>query len=215
MRLYAALVPPRDLREELVRLVRSADPPVGERAGRRRWGRWSGGGGSGVQESPPPSVRELALRDVDTMHLRLAGFGNVSQADSRRLLAALRAEAATWAPATVQVAGGAALEFPGDESVWATLEGDVDALLSIGRAVPQVVQRLGHFVDRRQFRPWLSVATITPETTAPYLEQVVALLQAHRSAPWTVDALSVLRRPMAGEDQDRFEEVERLPLAGS
>ena len=43
----------------------------------------------------------------------------------------------------------------------------------------------------------------------------MALLEGHRSAPWTVDALSLVRRPMAAEVPERFEEVERLPLAGS
>lgn len=213
MRVYATVVPPRDVREGLVRLVRSADPPAVERS-TPSWRRWLGQRDA-AEPPEPPSVRELNLRDVDAMHLRVAEFGNVSLADSRTLAAALREAAAGWAPATVWVAGGAALEPPGDESVWATLDGDVEGLARIGRQVPEVVKRLGHFVDRRQFRPALSIGTITAETTAPYLESVVALLEGHRSAPWTVDALSLVRRPMAAEAPERFEEVERLPLGGS
>ena len=92
---------------------------------------------------------------VDQMYLPITGFGNVTLGDSVQLAKALRNEALTWAPPTVHVAGGTALEFKGDESVWAKLDGDMDALNTIGRGVPQIVQRLGFFVDRRQFRPWL------------------------------------------------------------
>ena len=115
------------------------------------------------------------------MYLPLTGFGNVTLGDSVKLAKALRAEVATWAPPRrCAFTGGAALEFPGDESVWAKLDGDVDGLKTIGRGVPQVVQRLGFFVDRRQFRPWLSVGTITDATTAPYLERLVAALDDFR-----------------------------------
>ena len=79
----------------------------------------------------------------------------------------LRAEAATWSRPSLTFAGGAALEFPGDESVWVKIDGDVEALKTIGRGVPQAVQRVGYFVDRRQFRPWLSVGTITDATRLP------------------------------------------------
>ena len=57
------------------------------------------------------------------------------------------------------------------------------------------MQRLGFFVDRLQFRPWLSVGTITDESTAPYLESVVAALDGFRGRTWTVEAVSLMRRP--------------------
>ena len=58
--------------------------------------------------------------------------------------------------------------------MWTKLDGDVEDLLTIGRGIPLVAQRMRLFVDRRQFRPWLSVGTITDKTTAPYLEDLVA-----------------------------------------
>ena len=118
------------------------------------------------------------------MYLPLTGFGNVTLGDSVHLTKALRTEALTWAPPTMHIAGGTALEFKGDESVWAKLDGDIDALNTIGRGVPQIVQRLGFFVDRRQFRPWLEVGTITDATTAPYLQAVVDALEAFHGRSW-------------------------------
>ena len=147
------------------------------------------------------------------MYIPLTGFGNVTLGDSVSLAKALRAEARTWDRPTVHLAGGTALEFPGDESVWAKIDGDLDALNTIGRGVPQVVQRLGFFVDRRAFRPWLPVGTITDTTTAPYLEK-------RRGARWRPSAAELDHRgDLADEGAARrgprtpFEEMERMPLA--
>ena len=129
------------------------------------------------------------------MYIPITGFGNVTLGDSVKLAKALRTEAASWRRPEVAFTGGAALEFKGDESVWAKLDGDIDDLKTIGRGVPHVVQRLGFFVDRRQFRPWLSVGTITDDTTAPYLESVVAALDGFRGRSWTVEAVSLMKRP--------------------
>jgi hypothetical protein len=78
--------------------------------------------------------------------------------------------------------------------------------------VPQIVQRLGFFVDRRAFRGWLPVGTITDTTSAPYLEMVVAALEAFEGLSWTVESVTLMRGlPEMGKDA--FEEMERLPLA--
>lgn len=217
MRLFAAIVPPREVLKDLTRVVRSAtlvDVPAEPRKHllRHRLGRGEHAAGrplTVVVGSP-----ELDIPPLELMHIPITGFGNVTLGDSGTLAAALRDEAAAWAPAQVAIAGGTALEFPGDTSVWAKLDGDLDALTTIGRGVPLVVQRLGFFVDRRQFRPWLSVGTITDETTAPYLERLVAALEAYRSTSWTIDHVSLMRKPNDATSNDRFEEMERMPLAG-
>jgi 2'-5' RNA ligase len=147
------------------------------------------------------------------MHIPITHFGNVTLGDSMKLADALRAKAGTWSRPVVRFAGAAALEFPGDESVWATLAGDVEGLKVVGRGVPEVVKRLGFFVDRRVFRPWLSVGTITDDTTAPYLERLVAAIEGLEGRSWTVDAVWLMRRPAEAVSSDAFEEMERMPLA--
>ncbi len=105
------------------------------------------------------------------------------------------------------------LEWPGDDSIWVKLGGDVDKLNTIGRGVPQVVQRLGFFVDRRQFRPWLAVATITETTSAPYLEALVASLEEFHGEPWVQESVSLMKGlPEGSEGPLPFEELERMPL---
>lgn len=209
MRLFAVIVPPRTAVDELRELVDSIRPAraAGHRSGLR--GRFGGRSAS----SADGGTDELTVPDVGQMYLPLTGFGNVTLGDSVQLSKALRAEALTWGRPTLHFAGGTALEFRGDESVWAKLDGDVDALQVIGRGVPQVVQRLGFFVDRRQFRPWLSVGTITDTTTAPFLQSVVDALEAYRGRPWTVESISVMKG-LPEKDGDVFVEMEQMPLAG-
>jgi RNA 2',3'-cyclic 3'-phosphodiesterase len=110
------------------------------------------------------------------------------------LLAALRSKAAEWPAPELRFTGSAALEFPGDTSVWARVDGDVAGLEAVGRGVPPAVQRIGFLVDRRQFRPWLAVGDINDHTTAPYLEKLVGALDDFKGQPWTLEHLTILRR---------------------
>lgn len=186
MRLFAGLLPPDEALAELAHVVRSVAP-----------------------ETP-----ELEARAVADMYMPVTQFGNVTLGDARSLESTLRREAAGWAAPKLYFAGGTALEWPGDQSVWAKLGGDVDDLLVIGRGVSNVVRRLGFLVDRRQFRPWLSVGSITDHTTAPYLERLVAALDGFEGQPWRIEHLDVMRRlPVLEDGSDGgFEVVERLPL---
>jgi 2'-5' RNA ligase len=221
MRLFAVITPPRPVLDEVRQVVRGSRGAPGAPSGgaHRRPGLL---GRLGSRSAPSAETDgdgadggndELTVPSVDRMYLPLTGFGNVTLGDSVQLVEALRTEAATWTPPTVHLAGGTALEFRGDESVWAKIAGDVDGLQMIGRTVPQVVQRLGFFVDRRQFRPWLAVGTITEATTAPYLEGVVARLEAFSGRPWVIDTVTVMRR-VPEKGPDAFEVHEELPLLG-
>ncbi len=213
MRLFAAIVPPREVVDELRELVLSvnAAPGGGEhKAKRGLMGRLAAGRDKAPET--PTSSEELDVPEVEEMYLPITMFGNVALGDSVQLANALRAEAATWQQPTLYFTGGGALEFPGDESVWAKLGGDLDALTVIGRGVPQIVQRLGFFVDRRQFRPWLSVGTITDDTTAPYLERLVERLESFRGRSWTVESVALMKR-LTEDGPDTMELVEDMPLA--
>jgi 2'-5' RNA ligase len=218
MRLFAAIVPPRDILEEVSQTVRSAAAADPEPSRRRLFGRRTRAGQDASADGASGGAVLAASPELDTptpaaLYLPITAFGNVTRGDSVKLATALRDEAATWRRPSVRLAGGTALEFPGDESVWAKLEGDVDDLMTIGRGVPQVVQRLGFFVDRRVFRPWLAVGTITSETTAPFLEKVVAGLEGYRSRTWTIEHISLMHRPMEPDAEVAYEEVEQMPLA--
>lgn len=182
MRLYAAIVPPPRVRDELAELVASV----------------------------APGTRELTPVPPAAMRILVTNFGNVALSDSLRLLDVLREAAAGWPRPSVRCSGSAALEFEGDRSVWSRLDGDVDELLEVGRGVPKVVHPLGFLVDRRKFRPWISVGTITEHTSLPYLEKLTSVLDGFAGSSWTVDTLTVFKKiPLdeSGGDEAVHEEI--------
>lgn len=215
MRLFAVIAPPRPVLEELCEAVLAARTPVTAPAPtRRHFGRVRGRTAVREPMARPSEASdgEFAMSAPERMYLPITHFGNVTQGDSIRLAEALRVEAATWKRPQVHFSGSAALEWPGDRSVWAKLDGDLDDLMTIGRGIVHVSQGLGFFVDRRQFRPWLSVGTITPATTAPYLERLVEVLDSFRGHSWTIGSVSLReRRPAAAASTD-FQEIDRIPL---
>jgi 2'-5' RNA ligase len=160
---------------------------------------------------PPPAQLDFVVSDQ--MHLPLCSFGNVTTDEQERLRRALALVAADLPSATVWVAGGTALEFSGDRSVWAKLDGDIDELWKIFRGINEGVEKVGFFLDRRSFRPLLAVGTINDATTAPYLEDVVAALDAFRSEPWQVDTVSLMKLALVGKPP-RATELGRVSLAG-
>jgi RNA 2',3'-cyclic 3'-phosphodiesterase len=185
MRLFAVIVPPRHAVEELVEELLAA------------------GAGS----------REIDLVSVDEMRIPVTGFGNVSHGDAQQMVGMLARSAASWPRPDLRFSGSAALEWPGDENVWTRLDGDVDGLLTVGRGVPPAVQRLGFLVDRRVFRPWMAVGSITDDTTAPFLEKIVDRLGEFKGTMWTLATLTVMRR-VPTDDRGGMEEVvhEEIPL---
>ena len=146
------------------------------------------------------------------MSLPIAGFGNVTSADAIRLAPDHPPAAAATPGATVRIAGGTALEFSEDRNVWARLDGDVDGLRSMARGLTQVVEQHGFFVDRRRFQPMLCVGSVTAATTAPFLESVVAALEAFSGESWVVDQVWLLKA-FYGNDSAGFEVVDHFPLA--
>ena len=95
----------------------------------------------------------------------------------------------------------------------ARLDGAVHGVLTIGRGVPPAVKRLGFLVDRRAFRPWMAVGSITDHTTAPFLERLVDELDEFKGTMWTLSTIALMRKvPL--DDSGTVEEVvlDQIPL---
>lgn len=206
-----AIVPPRAVLEEIVAVVQSVRREVEseaepEPAARRLFGRHKDG-------EPAPVVEPPVLVDIPValMQIPITEFGNVTANDAHRLAEAIANAAADWTAPQVRFAGGTALDFPGDPCVWAKLDGDVDALRAIARGVTQSVERLGFFVDRRLFRPMLSLATVTESTTGPDLDAVVGALDAFRGQEWTVDCVVLTTDSFTG-DGSEVREFRRISI---
>lgn len=208
MIIHCAIVPPRAALEAVDAVVRSVPVPGEPAAATDTKGLLGRLGRHRAEPAPVETPVMLEHVPVDDMRLPVTGFGNLTTHDAQRVSEVIREAAAGWMPATVRIAGGTALDFPGDWSVWAGFEGDLEALTGIGRGVPQAVERIGFFVDRRMFRPMLSVATVTQQTTGPFLQDVVDALDAFRGEEWPVE-LTMLRESFV-EGRTEFSEVERI-----
>lgn len=168
-----------------------------------------------VRSVPAPDGTTAALLDqveMDRLSIPITNFGNVTTADAHRLAEAIAASASGWTAPIVRFAGGGALEFPGDWSVWAKLGGELELLTTVARGVTASVERHGFFVDRRLFRPMLSVATVTAATTGPYLGAVVDALDAFSGRDWRVGHV-VLTTESFVDGRPRVREFERIPLS--
>lgn len=189
MRLYAGLTPPPTVLEELDAVIRSVGRDSAE-----------------IEHVP-----------LHALHIPVAGLGNVALGDAVALSEALTREATRWSPLELNFSGGTALEWKGDNSVWAKLDGDVEQLRKLASSVSLLVQRLGFFVDRRKFRTWLDVGHITSSTTGDYLQRLVDSLEEYSGPTWTLHELCLFRGRPSTVDPERMalEVYKRIPLGGS
>jgi 2'-5' RNA ligase len=131
---------------------------------------------------------------VPAMQISVVAFGNVTSGDMAKIVSALTRLVSQWSPGPVlRFTGGAALEWPGDQTVWAKTDGEVEALEEVARTIAPAALRLGYAVDRRRFRPWLPLGSITETTGVDFLERLIAGLEAHQGETWEASRLSLLR----------------------
>jgi len=213
MHLFAALLPPPDTLERVRSVVDSVvvlperpvevGPPGRHRLGRRR-----------QPEAPPPAPvgPMLDLVPAPALHLPIAKFGNVTLTDATRLADSLDREARSWATPRLRLAGGLALEPEGDFSVWVKLAGDVDALGTVRHGISRVAQGLHLFVDRRVFRPEIQLGKVNDLTTAAYLEELLAALDAFESKSWWQTTVSLLVPTDFGPDKPPYRTFRDIPL---
>ena len=204
MLVHCAIIPPRAELEAVADVVRSVPEPVAEHAEAHASGLLGrlGKRKADVPEAPaPPMLEHVPAR---LLQIPITAFGNLTVQDAERLADAIAAAARDWTPPEVYFAGGTALDFPGDWCVWAKIAGNVEALDAVSRGVTQSVEALGFFVDRRAFRPMLSVASVTPATTGPFLQQVVDALDGFHGETWTADVV-LLKEAFVGASAEMVE----------
>jgi RNA 2',3'-cyclic 3'-phosphodiesterase len=218
MHLFAALVPPRDVLDHVRQVATAVRPerePVGDPS---QTGRHASGSGRrfGRRRQEPPPVEApkpmLDLVPLVRMHVPIAKFGNLALTDANRLTDSMVEQAADWASPRLHLHGGLALEPEGDDSVWARLAGDIDALNAVNRGVSRVAQGLHLFVDRRVFRPEVRLGTINSHTTEPYLEQLLAELDGLDGPSWWQTSIALLTPIDLGPDKAPFKMHRTIPL---
>jgi 2'-5' RNA ligase len=201
--LFAALVPPAEALDR-VRVLAAGVAPVPERVvasgppGRHRLGRRR------PPESPVSTGPMLDLLPTVQMHVPIAKFGNLALNDAMRLADAMESDATTWETPRLGLAGALALEPEGDPSVWVKLAGDLDALHAVSQGIARVAKRLHLFVDRRAFRPHVQLGTVNDDTTAGYLEELLAVLEDFESDLWWQTTFLLVSPAEAGPDRPPY-----------
>jgi 2'-5' RNA ligase len=93
---------------------------------------------------------------------RLARFGNLGLHELTIVTETLGQIGTYCPPLALRLAGAEAHPSAASaEEISVGVEGDLDALLSLANTIPSIVQRHGLFLDRRSFRPVVTVAQAT------------------------------------------------------
>jgi 2'-5' RNA ligase len=142
-----------------------------------------------------PGVNAVA---PDRLGIPVAAFGNLAPTDCLRLAQMLRS-AFEGADAPIVWFDGLRLEE--GATIALGLGGDVEPLADLARFVPEAVEAMRLFVDRRRFRPWLTFGTVDPATSPTMLAAALQNLADWTGEPWAVPGLSLIRtRWLLGQD---------------
>jgi 2'-5' RNA ligase len=148
---------------------------------------------------------------MDGMMLPIATFGNVTPPDARRVTAALTSAALDWPRLSLMFSGATVADFRGDRTVWVRIGGDVAALTEVARSVPQCVERLGFFVDRRRFHPLLPIVTVSDRASEDEVDALVRALDGLHGRAWTMNAVTLFTTVFVGSHSES-EALESIPL---
>ncbi|MBV2357442.1 RNA 2',3'-cyclic phosphodiesterase [Streptomyces sp. J2-1] len=186
MRLFAAVLPPDDVTDQLaaeVAVLRGL--PGADRL------RWTGRPG---------------------WHYTLAFYGEVADALVPALSDRLAHAAARTRPFPLAVAGGG--QFGHGRALWAGASGDLDALTVLAGRAEAAAREAGVPMDgHRHYRPHLTLARAREVTD---VERYVDALREFTGPVWTVPELALVRSglPRSGVpgERPRYEAVGRWPL---
>jgi 2'-5' RNA ligase len=135
---------------------------------------------------------------VDRWHVTLAFVGEWDDPDT--LLEPLSSAASASGPLELRLEGG--LSFAGVLS--AGVGGDVEGLHALARSVGDACRGVGVQLERRRFRPHVTVARRPRDLTR---------LDGYSGPPWTAGSFELVRSTL-GRDV-RHDVLERLPLGVS
>lgn len=182
MRLFVAVAPPPAALDHLARALAEA--------------RGSPSAGDPLRWIPP-----------ERWHLTLVFLGEVADDRADRLAAAIAPVAAARPPLALSLRGSGA--FPG--VLWIGLAGDLADLDGLARAARRAVRAAGVAVERRPYRPHLTVAR-SRQPAAAALHATRDRLGAYAGPVFSADALRLVRSYPG--PQPRYEQVAAWPLDG-
>ncbi|MFE4048924.1 RNA 2',3'-cyclic phosphodiesterase [Streptomyces sp. YIM B13518] len=197
MRLFAAVLPPEDVLQELAAEVAALRRLPG--ADGMRWTGRAGGSPDGAAD----------------WHFTLAFYGEVDDGLVPELTARLGRAAARTEPFRLALAGGG--QFGHGRVLWAGAEGDLGTMRLLAERAGAAARKAGLAMDEhRHYKAHLTVARSRDAVDVrPYVES----LRAFCGRPWTVDELVLVRShlPTSGVpgEQPRYEAVARRSLGAA
>ncbi|HWJ80732.1 MAG TPA: hypothetical protein VNS55_00740 [Nocardioides sp.] len=154
------------------------------------------------------SVLGMTPVPPDQLYVLITRFGNLTEDVVLKLGQAMADHLAGVQRAAVSF--GAPRMGDGGEVV-VSLEGELDLLNDLARAVPMIAEHRRLYVDRRVFRPQLVVATTGLDPSSLLVERLLSGSARWSSQVWETDGISLMRtRWHAGKD--RSEEFLFVPL---
>ncbi|MBA0053238.1 RNA 2',3'-cyclic phosphodiesterase [Streptomyces sp. AJS327] len=194
MRLFAALLPPPAVTEQLAAGVREL----------RRL----------------PEADRLRWTERSGWHVTLAFYGDVPEATLPRIEEGLARAASGCAPLELRIVGGGRFGY---RALWAGVRGEHRSTLSELRRLAAESSAVGRHagletedLEHRPYRPHLTLGLTGRAHPPADLPAFVTALAAFRSPPWTADELALVRShpPTSGvlRERPRYETLTTWPL---
>jgi 2'-5' RNA ligase len=136
------------------------------------------------------SRAQAGLIRPELWHLTVTFLGESAEERLAAITAAVGAGAAAGRAGTLALAGGGRF---GEAVLWAGVTGDVDAVARTARAVGREVRKARVALERRPYRPHLTLARPRQRITKEALRADVERLAAYRGPNWAADQVHLMR----------------------
>jgi 2'-5' RNA ligase len=135
------------------------------------------------------------LAASERWHVTLAFLGDVTDDRVVRAHRALsRAAGGPGArPAALRVSGGGTFRGRGGAVLWAGIAGDVAGLTRVARAVKRELRQERFTLERRQYRPHLTIARPGYRLAADLVTADVETLAGYHGPDWPADQIHLVR----------------------
>jgi 2'-5' RNA ligase len=147
---------------------------------------------------PTEPGRSVRLAPPDRWHLTLAFLGETDDHREPAVRAALDAAVTSWRgaarpPPVLRLAGGGRFGAGRFTVVWTGLRGDVEGVRALSGAVRRQLRAARLPVDRKPYRPHLTLARPGDRLPPAALEADTEALAGYEGPQWTLDAVELVR----------------------
>ncbi len=137
----------------------------------------------------------VGLAASDRWHVTVVFLGDVPDDRVVRVRQALSRAATSpgVGPVTLRVSGGGTFRGRGGAVLWAGIAGDVDRLTRIARAVKRELRQERFALERRPYRPHLTIARPGDRLASELVAADVQTLVGYQGPDWPVDQIHLVR----------------------